>query len=111
VPGAGCVVVTGSWLVEDARQREAIGIAVSQHSGQAAPALIAAQAAALPERRSAAVATPADLAAAIDAWQYGYGIDPTSTSTPSASRIDHLLRTGWNQALLVGANPARSAPF
>lgn len=111
VPGAGRVVVTGSWLVEDARQREAIGIAMSQHSGQAAPALIATQAAALPERRSAAVTNPATLAATVDAWQSGYGIDPTATSTPCADMIDRCVRTGWNQAVLVGANPARSGPF
>ncbi|HEX8346800.1 MAG TPA: hypothetical protein VF657_18975 [Actinoplanes sp.] len=68
-------------------------------------------AAALPERRSAAAATLATLAAAIDAWQSGYGIDPTATSTPRADRADRLVRTGWKQAVLVGSNPARSGPF
>ncbi|WP_433393156.1 insulinase family protein [Micromonospora sp. KLBMP9576] len=111
VPAAGCAVVTGSWIVADARQREAIGIAFSQHRGNAAPALVAAQAAALPQRRSAAVAAPAALAAAIDAWRSGYGIDPTATGPPDPDGIDRFLRAGWDRAVLVGANSARNSPF
>ncbi|WP_027660735.1 hypothetical protein [Salinispora fenicalii] len=84
---------------------------MSQHTGQAAPALIAAQAAALPERRGAAVTNSATLAATIDAWQSGYGVDPTATSAPCGGRIDRFIRTGWNQVVLVGANLARIGPF
>lgn len=111
VPTAGCVVVTGSWIIENARQREAIGVAVSQLSRQVSPALITAQATLVPERRRAVAATSATLATAIDDWQSGYGISPTDIGMPSADEIDHIMWAGWERSVLVGAHPARSGPF
>jgi hypothetical protein len=104
-------VVTGSWIIENARQREAIGVAVSQLSGQVSPALITAQATLVPERRRAVAATSATLATAIDGWQSGFGISATDVGTPSVDEIDHIMWAGWERSVLVGAQPARSGPF
>ncbi|WP_019061283.1 hypothetical protein [Streptomyces prunicolor] len=111
VPTAGCAVVTGSWLMENHRQREAIGAAVSQRMGKNSPTLIAAQVATVPERRRAVATTSATLAAAIDDWQSGYGISPTAAGTPGVDEIDQIMWAGWERSVLVGAKTARSEPF
>jgi hypothetical protein len=111
IPTAGCVVVTGSWIIENSRQREAIGVAVSQQTGQTPLALITEQAAAVSERRRAVAATSATLATAINDWQSGCGINPTIANTPSADEINHILRAGWERAVLVGSHHAHSEPF
>ncbi|MCL6290264.1 insulinase family protein [Streptomyces fimicarius] len=111
VPTAGCVVVTGSWLLENSRQREAIGIAVRQLEGRVPPAVLGALADAVPERRRALAATSVTLAEAVDAWRCGYGISPTGATGPDVDEVQHIVGTGWERSVLVGARPARSDPF
>lgn len=51
IPTATGAVVAASWLTEDARQQEALGLAISHHVGCAGADLIATQAEALPPLR------------------------------------------------------------
>ncbi|GAB3067583.1 insulinase family protein [Micromonospora schwarzwaldensis] len=111
IPTATGAVVAVSWLTDDARQREAIGFAMSQHDGCVGDGLIAAQAEALPPMRAAAATTSATLAAAVDGWQSGYGIDPTATEPPGNKPVSQTMHAGWKRAVLVGANLMRCEPF
>jgi predicted Zn-dependent peptidase len=110
IPTNSGTVVVASWLTTDARQREAIGLAVSQSSGCAGPELIATEASALPRLRAAAAANTASLATAVDDWQSGYGVDPTSAGAPGSESINDLLHAGWRRAVLVGANLGQQCP-
>ncbi|UED88209.1 insulinase family protein [Streptomyces profundus] len=111
IPTAGCAVIVGSWTPENARQREAIGVAVRQYAERDLSMFVAAQAITMPERRRAAAATSATLATAVDGWQAGCGIDPTAARAPSVDEINHTMWAGWDRSVLVGATSNRCGPF
>ncbi|MFF1791169.1 insulinase family protein [Kitasatospora sp. NPDC058243] len=108
VPTAGCLVVTGSWIAEDSRRREAIGVAMSQYRGRISQSLLTAQAAAVLTERRAAATTSATLATAIDGWQAGSGVNPIADVVPGMDDVKRVIRAGWERSVLVGARPARA---
>lgn len=110
LPGTGHAVVAASWLAEDAGSQTTLDAALRQHDGEAHPEVIAARTASLHKERQATAATQPVLAATIDDWQSGYGLDPTATHLPAVDRVNHALRTGWHQAVLVSAPRTTGEP-